>query len=362
MGRSDSLRAEIARLQVKGAGLTRDLAKARDDAQKAGSTAAKKRSEASRSRSASTVRMASATADREEKRAVAAIKKAAEIEKRIADNNKAIASKESQLTSALKSEQASRDRDDARRRTVEKNHVREVTRLARPATAIRYIAIPPPRPEPLRVLYLTANPEAIETTVTHPDGSVETNGVWLRVDYEVRQVRDLLKKSKYRDLVEVEHLPAATSMDLLEGLNEHRPHVVHFSGHANSIGLHMENDDGTTIGDDLNFNLLARMLGATDSPPKLLVLNACESLAGADELLQTVPTVIAMSDEINDASAVVFAARFYSAIASAQSVASALDQAKVAMEAASLEGAHLPEARNRDDVNLAKLILVRPPE
>ena len=122
----------------------------------------------------------------------------------------------------------------------------------------------------------------------------------------------------------------------------------------------MENDEGSTRGDDLDFDLLARLLGATDDPPRLVVLNACESLAGADDLLQTVPTVVAMSSSIDDASAVVFAARFYSAIASAQSVSSALDQAKVAMEAASLGGSDLPEARARDDVDLSLLVLVQP--
>lgn len=67
---------------------------------------------------------------------------------------------------------------------------------------------------------------------------------------------------------------------------------------------------------------------------------------------------IAMSDEINDASAVVFAARFYSAIASAQSVASALEQARVAMGAASLDGSDLPEVRCREDVDPGSLVLV----
>ncbi|MGP5054071.1 CHAT domain-containing protein [Brachybacterium paraconglomeratum] len=92
----------------------------------------------------------------------------------------------------------------------------------------------------------------------------------------------------------------------------------------------------------------------------LVVLNACESLAGADDLLQTVPTVIAMSDSINDASAVVFAARFYSAVASAQSVSTALEQAKVAMAVSALDDADLPEVRAREDVDLVSLLLVQP--
>jgi hypothetical protein len=49
-------------------------------------------------------------------------------------------------------------------------------------------------------------------------------------------------------------------MDLLEGLNKYRPHVAHFSGHANSLGPLMQNDEGTTEGDNPNFVLLARLV------------------------------------------------------------------------------------------------------
>jgi CHAT domain-containing protein len=306
--------------------------------------------------------MALSGAEREAKKAADAQKKIGNIKNKIADNSKAIARKESSLRAALSAERRAQDREDDRRRRKDLNHARDVARSSRSTAVIRYVAVQPPKPEPLRVLYLTANPEAVETMIEHPDGSIETNGVWLRVDYEVRQVKDMLRRSKYRDLVVIEHLPAATTMDLLEGLNNHRPHVVHFSGHASAWGLLMENDAGTPDGAALDFSLLARTLGATDDPPRLVVLNACESLEGADDLLQTVPTVIGMSNEINDASAVAFAAHFYSGIASAQSVATAVEQAKIAMIAASLDGADLPVLRTRGEVDPKDLILVRPEE
>jgi hypothetical protein len=91
------------------------------------------------------------------------------------------------------------------------------------------------------------------------------------------------------------------------------------------------------------------------------VLNACKSLDGADDLLRTVPVVIGMSDSIDDTSAIVFAAAFYAGIASAQSVSSALEQAKVRMLAASLDGSDLPQIKTRDNVDPSTLVLVKPP-
>jgi CHAT domain-containing protein len=294
--------------------------------------------------------MAISAAEREDKAAASAAADSAKAAASLANVEKNIATKRTFLASALRSEERNaenaRKRADAKRRGEEKAHARAIGRLSQPAP-IRYIQIRPPEPSKLRVLYLTANPDAIEETVTRPDGTTEEYGVWLRADREVPDVRRRLRGSRYRDLVELEHKPAA---NLSDGLNDHRPHVVHFSGHAHSGGIILE------PGDDQNehvfpFDQLARLLGATTDPPQLVVLNACESLDGADHLLQTVPVVISMADTIDDAAAIVFASYFYGAIAAAQSVKAALDQAKITMEQISLGDATLPTIRTRDDVD-----------
>jgi hypothetical protein len=123
-------------------------------------------------------------------------------------------------------------------------------------------------------------------------------------------------------------------------------------------------DDGsvdTPEGQELDFELLAKLLVATTTPPTLLLLDARETLGGADLLLPAVPVIVAMSDTIADVAASVFVSQFYAAIASAQTVGVALAQAKVAMEIAQLDDAELPEAVARDDVDIDDLVLLAAP-
>lgn len=359
MTQQETMSREIARLKDKGAGLTAEVAKHRRTASDADAAAQRKLAEARRTSSESSRRSALSAVDREQRKAADAVKRRGEAEKKIAANEKTIATKEASLASVTDRAVRANRRDDDQRRRTEISHARQVARLT-PPREVRYVEVQPPQPERLRVLYLTANPHAVETTVHQADGATETTGTWLRVDHEVRQVKNRLRSSPYRDLVALEHLPAATMQDLQDGLNDHRPHVVHFSGHASSLGLLLEQEAGLDDGRGLDFELLAQALGATDAPPQLVVLNACHTLEGVAPLLQTVPVAIGMADAIDDASAIAFAAQFYAAIGSGQSVASALEQARVAMDAASLDGSTLPEARSRDGVDLRSMVLVRP--
>lgn len=51
----------------------------------------------------------------------------------------------------------------------------------------------------------------------------------------------------------------------------------------------------------------------------------------------------------------------FRAIASAQSLSTALEQAKVKILAAALDGSELPELRTREDIAPGTLVLVTPP-
>jgi hypothetical protein len=205
--------------------------------------------------------------------------------------------------------------------------------------------VEPPKPEVLRVLYMTANPE-----------------MDLRTEVEVRDVQQAVKRALHRELIDVQYRPAATPEDLLDGMNDVRPHVVHFSGHAGDAAVLFDNASvDSPEGHEVPFEMLARALGATTEPPTLLVLNGCDTLDGAEVLLEATPVVIAMATEISDLAASAFAARFYAAVASAQPIGPALRQGAVVLDLMGLDEGWKPDVLSRADVAVDDLVLVQVP-
>ncbi len=206
-------------------------------------------------------------------------------------------------------------------------------------------AVRPPRPEQLRILYATANP--------HGD---------LRVEEEIRRAKAVVKMSTYRDQVLIEHLPAATAGDLLDGLPELRPHVVHFSGHSNESVLSFDDGSDTRgAGKTVTAKAFKSAMEAPDEPPVLVVLNSCKSAAQLRALLGKVAVAGGMSDAIGDPDALTFATRFYRSLAEGQSVQAARNTARADMEANGLPDHDLPTLEVVDGVAPALVRLVQVP-
>jgi hypothetical protein len=193
------------------------------------------------------------------------------------------------------------------------------------------------------VLYLMANPIRKHS---------------LRVDAEIKAVNAEVRRSKFRDNITLQQSPAADYDDVLHGLNDHNPRIVHFSGHGNSGGVAMDGGGSKRVkAKFVTFELLGRALAATDTPPDVVVLNACDSAGARKALLGTVKAIIGMEDSITDVAAVAFATKFYGAIASGQSLQAAYDQGCAAVAAVSLDEASTPTLNTASGVNAKKLVL-----
>ncbi len=350
---SDSYRSQIVQAQKREASLRVQHAKHAADAQKARAEAARKRSQAYSTKSGSLAQSYMRTADNEERKAVSAEQKLTSVAKDIAQNSDKLRRLENSMQSALKaehsaaarkqkSEQVAADRENERRQRKEKDHAREVGRLM--SMTIRHVVERPAEPGKLRVLYLTASPPG-ETA--------------LRVDAEVNSVLAALRGTKLRDRIELHLRPAASPDDLVNGMNDLRPHVVHFSGHGNAEGLAFDN--ASVVAPELqglSFATLAKLLKATDERPKLALLNSCNSVSGAAVLNEAIPVVIAMSGSVADMSAGLFARYFYEAIGGGQSIGHAVDQANARLEIALPDESSLVEVSCADGVMAEAIYLV----
>jgi hypothetical protein len=193
------------------------------------------------------------------------------------------------------------------------------------------------------VLYLMANP-------------IKRNS--LRVDAEIKAVNAEIQRSRFRDNITLHQSPAADFDDILHGLNDHTPRVIHFSGHGNIGGLATDGGGVKRVKTKfVAFDLLGRALAATDNPPDVVVLNACESTGARRSLLGTAKALIVMQDSISDLAAIAFVTKFYGAIASGQSLQSAFDQGCAAIASVSLDEASTPDLMMANGVNAKKLVL-----
>jgi len=199
------------------------------------------------------------------------------------------------------------------------------------------------RKSKITVLYLSANP--IRSSP-------------LRIDVEVARVQDEIRGSRFRDNIDVQYRPAANLKSLVQGLNDLTPEILHFSGHGNSVGVAGDNRKVSKPAAQLiSYSVLAQALAAVDDPPKIVVLNSCESSSAMKLILSKVDILVAMRSPITDIAASVFAPQFYAAIASGQSVKSAFEQGRLAVKVASISEKDTPVMHVRSGIHAAKMKL-----
>jgi hypothetical protein len=362
MSSSDELRRKLADVASKRAVVDANIGKAEKKKSDKEADAASKSSRAASTKSEPTRRSYERQAASSRKAALDEQKKIATLSKKRSDLSKQEAALAKDLHAATKREntsasrQADKDRreremqrrEDATRRQQdqlrqEMAHAAVVSRveLAENAVARTIATLREPVAEPLRILYGTAT----------PDGD-------LRVGQEIRRVKKAVQASVHRDRVRIEHASDITSDDLLDLLTTFRPHVIHFSGHADADNLVF--DDGSIEGEPkvIPIEVFMRAVSATDEKPKLVVLNACDSSVNLRPLLAAVPVAIGMAAEVGDADAIVFATRFYRAVADGQSIEGALAIARADLELNALEDQDLPTLICADGVDAAEVRLV----
>lgn len=259
-------------------------------------------------------------------------------EKKIADIEKQIARKRDQLSRAEAKVARQEQREaDKRAKEAEKQARRhEETE----ATLVQLQELP----ETVTVLFLAANP-------------LDQNR--LRLDEEIRAITEKIRMSKHRDTVDLVSCWATRPGDLLQGLNEHNPAIVHFSGHGSEREeLIFQNDQGAA--QPVTKEAIVQTMMASSGGIRLVFFNACYSRPQAEAVVQHVDAAIGMNTALGDEAARVFSAAFYSAIGFGTSVDVAFKQARTALMLESIAEENTPELFVRPELSGSELVIVKP--
>ena len=160
------------------------------------------------------------------------------------------------------------------------------------------------------ILILAANPK---------------NTAPLRLDEEIREIGEGLRRANKREQYKLEQKLAVRSRDFYRAILDYQPQIVHFCGHGvGEEGIVLEDDTGKIA--VVQTNALASMFKLfAKKGVECVILNACYSEVQAEAISQYVNYVIGMNRAVGDKAAVAFAVAFYDAIAAGYQVEEAYD-------------------------------------
>jgi CHAT domain len=182
-------------------------------------------------------------------------------------------------------------------------NINEATRQRETGNAAASSETVPERQQKV-ILILAANPKSTPT---------------LRLDEEVREIDEGLRRANQRDRFHLEQRWAVRSRDVQNALLDLKPQVVHFSGPGDQeSGLILEDEIGKAV--TVSPEALAGLFELFADQVECVVLNACYSERQAEAIAHHIPYVVGMNQEIGDRAAIEFAVLFYAALGAGESV------------------------------------------
>jgi CHAT domain-containing protein len=173
-----------------------------------------------------------------------------------------------------------------------------------------------------KILFLASNP---------------TDTGRLRLDKEIREIREGLKRSNERNQFELIQIFGVRVDDLRRSLLDHSPRIVHFAGHDGVDGIVLEDDRGLAF--QVPNDALADLFDLCAQQIECVVLSACHSDPQAEAIARHIPYVIGMKAAVSDTAAIEFAVGFYDALGAGKSIEEAF---RFGCNAIALKG--IPEA------------------
>jgi hypothetical protein len=194
-----------------------------------------------------------------------------------------------------------------------------------------------------KILFLAANP---------------TRTSRLALDEECCQITAKIREAAHRDSLELISCWAVRPKDLLQHFHQHKPHVVHFSGHGTREGeIILKGKNGKSRA--VSALSLKHLFTALKDNIRVVVLNACFSTIQAEAITKVVDCAIGMNNSIRDDVAVVFAAAFYQAIGFGRSVGVAFDCGIAAIRLENVPGKRIPKLLVGNGVDPSRVFVIK---
>jgi tetratricopeptide (TPR) repeat protein len=170
--------------------------------------------------------------------------------------------------------------------------------------------------KPIKILFLAANPK-------------DTGQ--LRLDEEIRGIKQALRQAEFRDKFDIEQEWAVRVTELQGHLLNHKPDIVHFSGHGSKASeIILEDHDG--FSQTVPARALSQLFKLLKDNIRCVVLNACYSKNQAEAIAKHIGCVVGMSKAIGDEAAINFAIAFYQALGYGKDVKTAFELGRVQID------------------------------
>lgn len=179
----------------------------------------------------------------------------------------------------------------------------------------------------------------------------------LSLDEEIRAITEKIRSSEHRDSIELACYWATRPDDLLQGLNEHEPQIIHFSGHGSHAGIILNDAQGQPK--PVKEEALANLFKIFTGNLQVVLLNACYSRTQAEAIVEHVPCAIGLPNAIEDSAAIIFAASFYRGVGFGRSVQEAFDQGVAALQLEGVDQGNTPELLVRSGADPTKIFPIQ---
>jgi hypothetical protein len=208
----------------------------------------------------------------------------------------------------------------------------------------------------------------------------------LALDEEARIITAQIRSADHRDAIELISAWAVRRDDLQQLLLQHKPHILHFSGHGVRCTPTEANPPSAPLsGRDMNVSgkgqvaqlvlmgeggqaepmsevALIHLLGVLKDNLRLVFLSACHSESLAKALADVIPYTMGMSGAIADDAAIAFAAAFYRALGFGRNLQEAFDLGLNALMNLQVPEDQRPRLYCRKDVlDPSKVVLIGGP-